>query len=79
MDKPEVWFTMVKALFEDCNIKLSKKKYKKVLYRLPISIIESMASLINNIGYFKDQEYEELKRRVLAAHGAQGGRNWTSF
>jgi hypothetical protein len=32
MDKPEVWFTMVEALFEDCNIRLSKKKYNNVLY-----------------------------------------------
>jgi hypothetical protein len=26
MDKPEVWFTMVEVLFEDCNIKAAKKK-----------------------------------------------------
>jgi hypothetical protein len=28
-----------------------------------------MASLINNIGDYKEREYEELKRRVLATHG----------
>jgi hypothetical protein len=27
MDKPEVWFSMVEAMFEDCNVTASKKKH----------------------------------------------------
>jgi hypothetical protein len=26
MDKPEVWFSMVEAMFEGCNVTASKKK-----------------------------------------------------
>jgi hypothetical protein len=37
LDKPEVWFIMVEALFEDCNITASKKKYNKVLYQSSVS------------------------------------------
>jgi hypothetical protein len=69
LDKPEVWFTMVEALFEDCNISASKIKYNKVLYWLPVSIIKSLASLINNIADYPGWEYAELKSRILAPHG----------
>jgi hypothetical protein len=63
LDKPEVWFSMVEACFEDCNITSEKQRYNKVLYRLPV------AALVGNIGNYVGQEYQELKRRVLAAHG----------
>jgi hypothetical protein len=53
MYKSGVWFRMVEALFKDCNMTALKKKYIKVLYRLPVNIIKSMATLINNIGSFK--------------------------
>jgi hypothetical protein len=69
LDKPEVWFTMVEAMFEDCNITASKRKYNNVLYWLPVSIVQSLASLINNIGDYPCREYQELKTRVLDAHG----------
>jgi hypothetical protein len=49
LDQPEVWFTMVEAMFEDCNITASKRKYNKVLDQLPVSVVESLATLINNI------------------------------
>jgi hypothetical protein len=77
LKKPEVWFTMVEALFEEGSIAAPKRKYNKVLYRLPVSFVESLVLLINTIGDYPDREYQELKMRVLAAHGAQGGRNWT--
>jgi hypothetical protein len=32
LDKPEVWFSMVEACFEDCNINNEKQHYNKVLY-----------------------------------------------
>jgi uncharacterized membrane protein YgcG len=69
LDKPEVWFSMVEACFEDCNIMNEKQRYNKVLYRLPVAVVESMAALVANIGDFAGREYQELKRRVLAAHG----------
>jgi hypothetical protein len=31
MDKPEVWFSMVEAMFEDCNVTNNKQRYNKVL------------------------------------------------
>jgi hypothetical protein len=68
-DKLEVWFSMVEAMFEDCNVTSSKRKYNKVLYRLPVSVVESLATLVSNIGDYQDREYQELKKRVLAAHG----------
>jgi hypothetical protein len=67
--KPEVWFSMVEACFEDCNITNERQRYNKVLYRLPVAVVESLATLVNNIGNFQGREYQELKRRVLAAHG----------
>jgi hypothetical protein len=71
MDKPEVWFSMVEveAMFEDCNITNSKQKYNKVLYRLPVTIVESLATLVSNIEDCRGREYQELKKRVLATHG----------
>jgi hypothetical protein len=69
IEKPEVWFSMVEALFEDCNVTASKKKYNKVLYRLPVNVVESLATLINNIGDYTGRVYQELEKRVLAAHG----------
>jgi hypothetical protein len=69
LDKPEVWFSMVEACFEDCNITNEKQRYSKVLYRLPVAVVESLAALVGNIGNFLGREYQELKRRVLAAHG----------
>jgi hypothetical protein len=45
-----LWFTIVEALFEDCNIRAPKEKCNKVLYRLPVDVVESMVRLINNIG-----------------------------
>jgi hypothetical protein len=69
LDKPEVWFSMVEACFEDCNITNEKQRYNKVLYRLPVAVVESLAALVGNIGNFPGREYQELKRRVLAAHG----------
>jgi hypothetical protein len=56
---------MVEAMFEDWNIKESKKRYNKVLYRLPMIVVE----LINTIGDYKGREYKEMKRRVLTTHG----------
>jgi hypothetical protein len=35
MDKPEVWFSMVEAMFKDCNVTNSKQKYNKVLSGCP--------------------------------------------
>jgi hypothetical protein len=67
MDKLEVWFSMVEAVFEDCNITASKSKYNKVLYRLPVAVMESLATLVGNISDYKGREYQELKKRVLAA------------
>jgi hypothetical protein len=69
MEKPEVWFSMVEAMFEDCNVTNSKQKYNKVLYRLPVAVMESLATLVSNIEDYRGQEYQELKKRVLAAHG----------
>jgi hypothetical protein len=46
MDKPEVWFSMVEAMFEDCNVTNSKQRYNKVLYRLPVAVVESLATLV---------------------------------
>jgi hypothetical protein len=69
LDKLEVWFSMVEACFEDCNITNEKQRYNKVLYRLPVAVVESLATLVGNIGNFPGREYQELKRRVLAAHG----------
>jgi hypothetical protein len=69
LDKPEVWFSMVEACFEDCNITNEKQRYNKVLYRLPVAVVESLAALVGNIGNFPGREYQELERRVLAAHG----------
>jgi hypothetical protein len=68
MDKPEVWFSMVEAMFEDCNVTNSKQRYNKVLYRLPMAVMESLATLVSSIEDHKGQEYQELKKRVLAAH-----------
>jgi hypothetical protein len=69
MDKPEVWFSMVEAMFEDCNVINSKQRYNKVLYRLPVAIMESLATLVGSIEEYRGREYKELKKRVLAAHG----------
>jgi hypothetical protein len=69
LDKPEVWFSMVEACFEDCNISIERQRYNKVLYRLPVAVVESLAMLVGNIGNFQGREYQELKRRVLATHG----------
>jgi hypothetical protein len=69
LDKPEVWFSVVEACFEDCNITNEKQRYNKVLYRLPMAVVESLAALVGNIGNYPGREYQELKRRVLAAHG----------
>jgi hypothetical protein len=44
MDKPEVWFSMVEAMFEDCNVTNQKQKYNKVLYRLPVAVVESLTT-----------------------------------
>jgi hypothetical protein len=68
MHKPEVWFSMVKAMFEDWNVTNSKQKYNKVLYRLPVAVVESLAKLVSNIEDYRGREYQEQKKRVLAAH-----------
>jgi hypothetical protein len=34
---------MVEAMFEDCSITASEQKYNKVLYRLQVSVVESLA------------------------------------
>jgi hypothetical protein len=34
-----------------------------------VAIVESLATLVGNIGNYQGREYQELKRRVLAAHG----------
>jgi hypothetical protein len=60
---------MVEACFEDCNITNEKQRYNKVLYRLPVAVVESLPALVGNIGNYPGREYQELKRRVLAAHG----------
>jgi hypothetical protein len=60
---------MVEACFEDCNIVSEKQRYNKVLYWLPVAVVESLATLVGNIGNYQGREYQELKRRVLAAHG----------
>jgi hypothetical protein len=52
LDKPEVWFCMVEACFEDCNITNEKQRYNKVLYRLPVAVVESLAALVGNISNF---------------------------
>jgi hypothetical protein len=39
------------------------------LYRLPVAVVESLATLVSNIGEFLGWENQELKKRVLAAHG----------
>jgi hypothetical protein len=57
LDKPEVWFSMVEACFEDCNITNEKQRYNKVLYRLPEAAVESLAALVSNIGNFPGREY----------------------
>jgi hypothetical protein len=69
MEKPEVWFSIVEAMFEDCNVTNQKQKYNKVLYRLPVAVMESLAKLVSNIEDFRGREYQERKKRVLAAHG----------
>jgi hypothetical protein len=69
MDKPEVWFSMVEAMFEDCNVTNSKQRYNKMLYRLPVAVVESLGTLVGSIEDYKGREYQELKKRVLAAHG----------
>jgi hypothetical protein len=46
-----------------------KQRYNKVLYRLPVAVVESLATLVGNIGNYQGREYQELKKRVLAAHG----------
>jgi hypothetical protein len=65
----EKWFSMVEAMFEDCNITNSKQTYNRVLYRLDGAVVESLATLVSNIKDFRGREYQELKKRVLAAHG----------
>jgi hypothetical protein len=69
MEKPEVWFSMVEAMFEDCTVTNSKQRYNKVLYRLPVAVMESLAMLVSNIEDYRGREYVELKKRVLTAHG----------
>jgi hypothetical protein len=56
-------------MFEDCNVTNGKQKYNKVLYRLPVAVVESLATLVINIKDYRGREYGELKKRVLAAHG----------
>jgi hypothetical protein len=34
-----------------------------------VAVVESLAALVSNIGNYQGREYQELKRRVLAAHG----------
>jgi hypothetical protein len=69
LEKPEVWFSMVEAMFKDCNVTNQKQKYNKVLYRLPVAVVESLATLASNIEDYRRREYQELKKRVLAPHG----------
>jgi hypothetical protein len=49
IDKPEMQFSVVEAMFEDCNVTASKKKYNKVSYQLPVNMVESLSTLVNNI------------------------------
>jgi hypothetical protein len=70
MDKPEVRFSMVEAMFKNCNMTNSKWKYNKVLFRLPVAVMESLATLVSNIEDYRGREYQELKKRVQAAHGS---------
>jgi hypothetical protein len=63
LDKPEVWFSMVEACFEDCNITNEKQRYNKVLYRLPVAVVESLTTLVGNIGNFPGQVSEEESTR----------------
>jgi hypothetical protein len=69
MEKPEVWFSIVEAMFKDCNVTNQKQKNNKVLYRLPVAVVESRTMLVGNIEDYRGWEYLELKKRVLAAHG----------
>jgi hypothetical protein len=34
-----------------------------------VAVVESLPTLVSNIGNFQGREYQELKRRVLASHG----------
>jgi hypothetical protein len=50
---------MVEACFEDCNIHNEKQRYNKVLYRLPVAVMESLAALVGSIGDYQGREYQE--------------------
>jgi hypothetical protein len=47
---------MAEACFEDYNIHNEKQLYNKVLYRLPVAVVESLATLVGNIGNYQGPE-----------------------
>ena len=75
-DKPLLWFKQTEAAFRRSNITSSFAKYDFVFMKLPTTVLDSVADIVNSVDDTTPDAYEQLRDRLI---GDLGMSQWQQF